>query len=387
VDFLLSADELQARKGAKWRMHPPDVLPSFVAEMDFKVAPAIQDAIRDLVEREDYGYGQLTDPNQLFEAFASWMQLRHGWQPDPAPTIALTDVVQGLVATIIAFSEKSDGVIAQTPAYPPFLKTIEWTGRRLVDNPMVDDGTRFVIDLAGLERAAAEASMIFVCNPQNPTGRVLERAELEGVAAIAAAHDLIIVADEIHADLVYPGVKHVPIETIADAATRTVTLTSATKGFNLPGLRTAVAHFGTPELKMRFDAGLPEHLLGGPSRIGIAATIAAWRHGQGWLDNVMAYLDGNRRRVAQWTIAHRLGHHMPEATYLAWLDCRGLPMEGGVSPQQHFLDRARVALSHGPDFGEAGVGHVRLNFATSAEILDEILGRLGDALELGARAD
>jgi cysteine-S-conjugate beta-lyase len=381
VDFLLGADELHARTGAKWRMHPPDVLPSFVAEMDFKVAPAIQDAIRDLVDREDYGYGQLTDPNQLFEAFASWMRIRHGWQPDPAPTLALTDVVQGLVATIAAFSEKGDGVIAQTPAYPPFLKSIEWTGRRLVDNPMVDDGTRFVIDLEGLERAAADASMIFVCNPQNPTGRVLERAELEGIAAIAAAHDLVIVADEIHADLVFLGTKHVPMETIAGAANRTVTLTSATKGFNIPGLRTAIAHFGAPELKTRFDARMPEHLLGGPGRIGIAATIAAWREGQGWLDDVMAYLDGNRRRVAEWASAHKLGHHLPEATYLAWLDCRRLALEEGVSPQQHLLERAQVALSHGADFGEAGVGHVRLNFATSTEILDEILCRLSDALE------
>ena len=381
MDFLLSADELHARTGAKWRMHPPDVLPSFVAEMDFKVAPAVQDAIRELVEREDYGYGQLTDPNQLFEAFASWMRIRHGWEPDPAPTLALTDVVQGLVATISAFSEKGAGVVVQTPAYPPFLKSIEWTGRRLVDNPMVDDGTRFVIDLEGLERAAAEASMVFVCNPQNPTGRVLDRAELEGIVAIAVAHDLIIVADEIHADLVYPGTKHVPMETIAGAANRTVTLTSATKGFNIPGLRTAIAHFGTPELKTRFDASLPEHLLGGPSRVGIAATIAAWRHGQGWLDDVMAYLDGNRRRVAAWASAHKLGHHMPEATYLAWLDCRGLALEEGVSPQQHLLERAQVALSHGADFGEAGVGHVRLNFATSTEILEEILDRLGDALE------
>ncbi len=362
-------------------MHPPDVLPSFVAEMDFKVAPAIQDAIRDFVERQDYGYGQLTDPSQLSEAFAYWMQLRHGWQPDPAPTTALTDVVQGLVATISAFSEKGDGVIAQTPVYPPFLKSIEWTGRRLVDNPMLDDGTRFVIDLDGFERAAADASVVFVCNPQNPTGRVLERAELEGVAAIAAAHDLIIVADEIHADLVYPGLKHVPMETIEAATTRTITLTSATKGFNIPGLRTAIAHFGTPELKMRFDARLPEHLLGAPSRIGIAATIAAWRQGQSWLDDVMAYLYGNRRRVAEWATVHKLGHHMPEATYLAWLDCRGLSLDEGVSPYQHFLDRARVALSHGADFGEAGAGHVRLNFATSAETLEEILGRLGDALE------
>jgi cystathionine beta-lyase len=362
-------------------MYPSDVLPSFVAEMDFKVAPAIQDTIRDLVEREDYGYGQLTDPNQLAGAFASWMQVRHGWQPDPAPTLALTDVVQGLVAAILTFSEKGDGVVAQTPVYPPFLKSIEWTGRRLVDNPMLDDGTRFVVDLEGLERAAANAAMIFVCNPQNPTGRVLERAELEGIASIAAARDLIIVADEIHADLVYPGRKHVPMETIEAAKARTVTLTSATKSFNIPGLRTAIAHFGTPELKMRFDTRFPEHLLGAPSRMGIAATIAAWRDGQSWLDDVMVYLDGNRVRVAQWAKAHRLGHHMPEATYLAWLDCRALSLNEGVSPQQHFLEAARVALSHGADFGEAGSGYVRLNFATSAGTLDDILARLGDALK------
>jgi cystathionine beta-lyase len=374
--FLLTVDELRARRGGKWRLHPSDVLPAFVADMDFKVAPAIQDAIRQFVDTQDYGYGQMTDPVALFEAFSAWMARRHGWRPDLALTRANTDVVQGLFATIIAFSEPGDGVIAQTPVYPPFLRLIAESGRRLVENPLVDDGTRFVVDLEGLERVASDARMILLCNPHNPTGRVLERAELEGIASIAAAHDLTIVTDEIHADLVFPAATHLPMATFAAAADRTVTLTSATKGFNIAGLRASVAHFGSAALKERFDRALPERLLGAPGRIGVAATIAAWTDGEAWLTDVMSYLDRNRRRVAEWAAQANLGHHTPEATYLAWLDCRRLEVPEGVTLQQHVLQRAKVAVSDGLDFGEPGRGYVRLNFATSAEILDEILDRL-----------
>ena len=365
--------------GGKWRMYGADVLPAFVAEMDFKIAPAIQAAVERFVDQHDYGYGRLTDPQELFAAFAEWMSRAHGWQLDPALTIATSDVVQGLVSTLVAYSDPGGGVIAQTPVYPPFLMSIGWTGRRLVDNPLVDDGARYVIDLEGLERAASDASVLLFCNPQNPTGRVFERSELEAVARIAEAHDLIIVSDEIHADLVYPGKRHIPMETVAGAAKRTVTLTSATKGFNIPGLRTAVMHFGAASLKARFDERIAEHLLGGPNRIGMAATIAAWREGEGWLREVMAYLDGNRRRVAQWAAEQKIGHHMPEATYLAWLDCRELGIPADTSPQQHFLEQRKVALSQGADFGAAGQGHARLNFGTSADVLEQILDRLSAA--------
>jgi cysteine-S-conjugate beta-lyase len=377
--FLFDEADLRARTGGKWRMFPPDVLPAFVAEMDFKVAPAIQEAIRGYVDRLDYGYGQFTDPELLYKAFSSYMNRRYGWQPDPANMVATTDVVQGLVSVLDAFSERGAGVIAQTPVYPPFLMSIEWTSRRLIENPLVDDGTRYVVDLDGLERAAEHASMLFICNPQNPTGRVFEQAELEAIAAIAGAHDLTIISDEIHSDLVYPGRKHIPMATIAGAAERTVTLTSATKGFNIPGLRAAVAHFGSAELKARFDSRIAPHLLGGPNRIGMAATIAAWTDADDWLGEVMAYLDGNRRRVAEWAAANGFGHHMPEATYLAWLDCTHMAVPEGQKPQEHLLERARVALSSGADFGSPGKGHVRLNFGTSTVILEGILGRLAGA--------
>ncbi|HEV2033049.1 MAG TPA: PatB family C-S lyase [Candidatus Dormibacteraeota bacterium] len=378
--FLIGADQLRARGGGKWKKYAPDVIPAFVADMDFRVAPSVQDAVRQFTDTQDYGYGQMTDAIPLFEAFSAWMAHRHHWRPDPGLTRANTDVVQGLVSTIVAFSEPGNGIIVQTPIYPPFLLCIAGTGRRLVENPLVNDGTRFVVDVEGLERAAAQASMILLCNPHNPTGRVLERAELESIATIAAAHNLTIVSDEIHADLVYPGTTHIPMETVAAAAERTVTLTSATKGFNIAGLRTSIAHFGSPGLIDKFDRMFPERLLGGPSRFGVAATIAAWGGGEPWLNSVMLYLDRNRRRVAKWAAQANLGHHLPEATYLAWLDCRRLDLPMGLTPQQHFLEHAKVGLSEGLDFGEPGQGYVRLNFATSAEILEEILDRLSGAL-------
>jgi cysteine-S-conjugate beta-lyase len=378
--FLLSVDQLRARGGGKWKQYPPDVIPAFVADMDFTVAPAVQQAVMQLTDSQDYGYGQMTDTVPLFEAFSAWMARRHHWRPDPTLTHANVDVVQGLVATVVAFSEPGDGIIAQTPIYPPFLRCIASTGRRLVENPMVDDGTRFVVDLEGLERAGAQASMILLCNPHNPTGRVLERAEVEGIATIAAAHNLTIVADEIHADLVYPGATHIPMETIVAATQRTVTLTSATKGFNIAGLRTSIAHFGSLALKEKFDRMLPKRLLGAPNRMGVAATIAAWGGADAWLDAVMLYLDRNRRRVADWAAHAGVRHYLPESTFLAWMDCRRLDLPIGLTPAQHFLEHAKVALSEGLDFGEPGRGHVRLNFATSGEILEEILGRLRGAL-------
>jgi cystathionine beta-lyase len=348
--------------------------------MDFKVAPAVQHAVMQLTGTQDYGYGQMTDAVALFEAFSERMSRRHGWRPDSTLTRVNTDVVQGLVATILAFTEPGEGIIVQTPIYPPFLRLIADAGRRMVENPLLDDGTRFVVDIKGLKRVADQASMIMLCNPHNPTGRVLEQRELESIAAIAANHNLTIVADEIHADLVYPGATHLSMQTIAAAAERTVTLTSATKAFNIAGLRASVAHFGCLALKEKFDRKVAERLIGAPSRFGVAATIAAWCEADAWLDAVMLYLDRNRRRVAEWAARAGVGHHLPESTFLAWLDCRHLDLPVGLTPQQHFLEHAKVALSEGSDLGEPGRGHVRLNFATSAEILEEILNRLSSAL-------
>lgn len=379
-EFLLSAAELRERGGGKWRRYPPDVLPAFVADTDFKVAPAVQAALRRFTDRQDYGYGLPEDLDALYEAFARWMSRRHGWHPDTSLTIALADVVQGIVATLVAYSAHGEGVIVQTPAYPPFLRTVASTGRGLVENPLRDTGERFEIDFEGLDEAAPRARLLLLCSPHNPTGRVFERQELERIADVARRHDLIVVADEIHADVVFAGSRHVPMETIPGAAERTVTLTSATKSFNIPGARTAVVHFGTAVLRDRFIAAIPDYLLGRPSRFGVDATVAAWTESEGWLDETLAYIARNRDVVSRWAAATPgIGYHVPEATFLAWVNCRELGLPG--SPHEFFLESARVGLADGADFGGPGAGHVRLNFGTSAEILEEILGRMSHALE------
>jgi cystathionine beta-lyase len=225
--------------------------------------------------------------------------------------------------------------------------------------------------------------LLLLCNPHNPAGRVFEREELEAIGRLAIERDMVIVSDEIHCDLVYPGHRHVPIGSLSeDIGARTLTLNSATKGFNIAGLRCAVMYFGSDALLARFESAIPSRLLGSVSGLGIDATVAAWREGQPWLDQVMRRLEANRDRVAAWAAetAPAIRHHRPEATYLAWLDFRdvGLP---GPSPQRFFLDGARVALSAGADFGAEGESCVRLNFATSPEILELILERMSGALD------
>jgi cystathionine beta-lyase len=220
-----------------------------------------------------------------------------------------------------------------------------------------------------------------LCNPHNPTGSVFSRAELERLAAIALERDLVVVADELHGELAYPGSGFVPFATLGpEVEARTFTLTAASKAFNIAGMRCAVGVFGSEELRKRF-LELPRHLRGGLGALGIESTRAAWLHGDPWLEQVLHKLAANRDHVARF-VAERLPgvvHHPPRATYFAWLDCRALGLEPG--PHEFFLERARVGLSDGRTFGEAGEGFVRLNFATSRPILDEALGRMARALE------
>jgi cystathionine beta-lyase len=376
-DFLLTESELRDRRGVKWGKYPPDVLPAWVADMDFKVAPAVQSTFERFVDQQDYGYGMPAGLESLYETFARWMRRRHGWSPDPTLMTATSDVVQGVVAALVAYSDPGDGIIVQTPAYPPFLRVIAGAARRLVENPLRLAG-RFTLDVDGLREAARHGRVILLCSPHNPAGRVFESDELRQIAAIAEEHDLTIVSDEIHADITYDDARHIPMETIA--ADRTVTVTSATKSFNIPGARAAVLHFGSPALKERFDKVFPDHLLGMPSRFGVDATIAAWSESEPWFDQVMQHLTLNRALVAQWAGSRNgIVHVPPEATFLSWLDCRELGLPG--SPYDFFLESARVALSDGRDFGGPGVGHVRLNFGTSREILTEILARMSRALD------
>ena len=385
--FELTVEALRGRQCNKWTRYGTEVLPAWVADMDFAVAEPIQVAIARLVDCQDYGYGSEQNDANLAAAFARRMEERFGWAADPGRVQTVTEVIQCMYAAVLAFSEPGDGVVIQTPIYPPFLRTIAQTGRRMVENRLADDGARYVLDVVGLRRAIDDgASILLFCNPHNPTGRVFERHELEAIGALAVERDLLIVADEIHADLAYPGHRHIPMASLGpEIAARTITLTSATKAFNIAGLRCAVMHFGSDELRARFRRTIPDALLGRASVLGVHATIAAWREGQPWLDAVLQVLQANRDRVARFVAEDLPGvrHYSPEGTYLAWLDCRALDLPEG--PFQFFLDRARVALSEGATFGQAGEGCVRLNFATSPAVLEQVLGRMAEAVQRHAQ--
>jgi cystathionine beta-lyase len=378
----LDLAELRRRRGEKWADYPADVLPAWVADMDFPVAEPISRHLAEAVRIHDLGYPQNPTPSALPTVFAKRMLERFGWTVDPKRVVVLSDVVQGIYIALETLTERSAGIVLQPPVYPPFFQAVRETGRRLLVNPLVRGANGYELDLDGLRRVCdSGASVLLLCNPQNPTGRVFTRAELEGIARVALERGLLVLSDEIQSDLVYPGRRHIPFASLGpEVEARTLTVTSATKGFNIAGLRCAVAAFGSDELLRRFKS-VPAHVRGGLGTFGLAATEIAWTEAQPWLDDVLVYLDGNRRFLAEFVRERmpRIVHHSPESLYLAWLDCAALDL-GGAAPFDFFLERARVALTDGRSFGPGGETFVRLNFATSRPILREILERMARAL-------
>ncbi len=379
----LDIADLRRRRGEKWQDYPPDVLPAWVADMDFPVAEPIARYLAEAVRLHDVGYPQNPTPSALPTVFAKRMHERCGYTIDPKRVVVLTDVVQGIYIALQTLCEPGAGVVLQPPVYPPFFDAVRDTGRRQLNNPLLRGPRGYELDLDGLRQVCdAGTRVLLLCNPQNPTGRVFTRAELEGIAQVALERDLLVISDEIQWELVYPGHRHVPFASLGpEVEARTLTLTSATKGYNIAGLRCAVAAFGSAEMLRRFKS-VPSHVRGGLGTFGLGATEIAWTSCQPWLDDVMAYLDGNRRFLAEFvrTRIPRMGHQMGESLYLAWLDCAELDT-AGLAPFDFFLERARVAPSDGRRFGPGGERFVRLNYATSRAILTEILERMARALK------
>lgn len=375
---------LRRRTGEKWTQYAADVLPAWVADMDFPVAEPIARYMAEAVRANDLGYPVNPTPSSLPTVFAKRALERYGWQVDPHRVLVITDVVQGIYLGVYTLSQPGDGVVVQTPVYPWFLSAVAELDRTRVGNELVPGPRGYEIDFDDLRaKIDARTRILLVCNPQNPTGRVFTKAELERLAEIAIERDLVVISDEVHGDLTFPGHRYIPIATLGpEIEARTLTLTSATKAFNMAGLRCGVAVFGSDALKARFQT-LPSHLRGGLGSFGLAASEIAWTSAQPWLDEVMRYLDGNRAFVARF-VKERLpgiSHVSPEATYLAWLDCRALDLQ--PDPFTFFLERAGVALSDGRRNGPGGNGFVRLNFATSRPILTQILERLEKSLARG----
>lgn len=366
------ADEaaLRRRHGTKWARYGPDVLPAWIADMDFPIAPPIREALLAAIERGDVGYPTGARRSGVAGRFADRAAQRWDWELDPELVHLLPDVVRGVANALFAFSAPGDAVVVQTPVYPPFLTTIKDHGRLLVPSP-VEGGVGALADVIRRHRP----KVLLLCHPHNPTGHVYTVDELRQIAAVAKEQGVVIVSDEIHADLTHPGSTHVPMALLAPA--RTVTLTSASKAFNLAGLRCAIAVSGTPQLHDRLMT-LPEEGRHGVGILGIEATMAAWTPGgDAWLEALVELVADNARYGA-----HRLGRLLPcsapDATYLLWLDARGFGLR--PDPATYLREHGRVALSDGADFGPGGEGFVRLNVATSRTILERICERIEVAL-------
>ncbi|MES5819887.1 aminotransferase class I/II-fold pyridoxal phosphate-dependent enzyme [Streptomyces sp. RG80] len=388
----LSLEQLRRRTSMKWRTHPEDVLPLWVAEMDVPVAAPVLEALRSALDLGDTGYPFGT---AYAEALAAFAHDRWGWDGlRVADTAIVPDVMMGIVEVLRLITDPGDAVVVCSPVYPPFYAFVGHDAREIVEARL---GPDLRIDLAALADAFVRArrggrrAALLMSNPHNPTGVVHTRRELEAVAALARTHGVRVVSDEIHAPLVLPGAVFTPFLSVPGAE-NAFALASASKAWNLAGLKAAVAIAGpeaADELRL-----LPEEVGHGPSHLGIIAHTAAFRAGGEWLDDLLLGLDANRTLLGELVAEHLpdLGYHRPEGTYLAWLDCRGLGLHGdhdaegpGVvsdlaGPARMFLDRARVALSSGHVFGTGGEGHVRLNFGTTPTILRQALSRMGRAV-------
>ena len=385
-------DALRQRTSLKWQLHPGDVLPLWVAEMDVEPADAVVVAVTDAMRAGDTGYPVGTSYAEALRDFASD---RWGFDGvDVGRTSLVPDVMVGLTEVLALLTAPGDAIVVNPPVYPPFYSFAEHSGRRVIEAPL---DANFRLDLDALDAAFAEAraggrpAAYLMCSPHNPTGTVHTRAELELVAALADKHGVRVVTDEIHGPLVLPGATFVPYLAVDDSA---ITLTSASKAFNLAGFKAALAIAGP---RAADDlARLPEVVLHGVSHFGVIAHTAALRGARDWLDEVVVALDANRA-LLDTLVAERLpgvSWQPPEATYLAWLDCRALGLSEGdesdpaargnvlslAGPALFFLEKARVALSAGPAFGTGGDGHVRLNFATSPAVLAEAIDRMASAL-------
>jgi cystathionine beta-lyase len=374
---VLSLDDLRRRTSLKWRRFPADVLPLWVAEMDVPLAQPIAEALTEAIATGDTGY---PEGNSYAEAVAEFARHRWGWEFDVGASANVPDVMRGIVEVLKLITENGDAVVINSPVYTPFYRFVEHMDRRVIEAPLDGDGR---VDLATLDEGFSRATAggrraaFLLCSPHNPTGTVHTSEELSAVRELAGRHGVRVVVDEIHAQIVYPGSAHVPYLSLPGTGSA-FALLSASKAWNLAGLKAALAVAG-PEAAEDL-ARMPEEVRHGPSHLGVIAHVAALRHGRPWLDRLLGGLDANRRLLGDLLAEHLPGvrYREPQGTYLAWLDCRGLALPD--DPAQVFLERGRVALNSGPSFGTGGAGHVRLNLATSTEILGEAVVRMASAL-------
>jgi cystathionine beta-lyase len=366
----ISESQLRIRQSAKWKVYPDDVLPLWVAEMDYPLASPIKQALKAAVDADDAGYA---DPRGLGESFAPWARRRWGWEVAPADVKVAPDVVTAIAELLMVTTAPGEGVVIDPPVYMPFASTIRRLGRTVVEAPVKERR----LDLDALEKAYRNARVHLLCSPHNPMGTVHTREELARIAELAETHHVLVLSDEIHAPMTYPGATHIPFPLVDPR--NVIVLSSASKTYNLAGLKASVI-VAQSEKTRAVVARLPEELPYHAGHLGILGSRVAFDEGDAWLAEVMRTLDRNRMLLAELLAANLppVRYSPPEASYLAWLDFRALNL--AMDPQKFFLSKAKVALSAGPPFGTNGEGFARVNLATTRGILEEAIRRMASAL-------
>lgn len=365
---------LRRRRSAKWALYSPEVLPAWVAEMDYPLAEPVRRALHAAVDDDDCGYA---DPAGLGAALAPWAKARWGWDVAKEDVHVVCDVVTGIAEIVRVATSPGDGVVIEPPVYPPFASTIRHLGRTVVEAPLVRSEKGYAPDLEAIERAyAAGARAHLLCSPQNPTGIVYADSTLARIAELAERYGVLVLADEIHAPLALPGSAHRPFPSVSAAAAHcSIVLTSASKSWNIAGLKAAVMVACSDESRAVL-ARLPEETPYHAGHLGIIASRAAFLEGGAWLASAVEILDRNRVLLGELLREHmpRVRYVPPQAGYLAWLDCGELGL--GPDPAAAFLARGKVALSRGPTFGRQGTGFARINIATTRSLLEEAVRRM-----------
>lgn len=370
----------------KWDAAPrlfgaDDILPMWIADMDFAVPPAVAQAIAERAAHPVYGYPHKS--GRFYEAVRYWLQRRHNWQVHEKWVLGTPGVVAAISTAILAFTEPGDKVMIQTPVYPPFFSCVTNNNRQLVENPLVYRDGRYAMDLEDFAAKLDGVKLLLLCSPHNPVGRVWSQDELTTVVALCAERGIIIVSDEIHADLILGDHIHTPIACMPGAQDITVTLMAASKSFNVAGFYTSLAIIENIVLRKKFLAVFEALDLNSGNIFGLTALTAAYLQGEDWLEALLAYLDANAAYMTAYIDAHIPGITLarPEATFLAWLDCRGLQLSQSEL-KQFFVQQAKVGLNDGRTFGSAGEGFMRLNFGCSRYMLQQGLERIAAAVRL-----
>jgi len=371
-------DTLYSRRGydsIKWNRYPDNVLPLWVADMDFPTPEPIIQAIRGRLDHPFFGYGACAP--EVIENICSWLDKRHSWHVNPEHVLLMPGVVAGFNWTVHSLLNTGDSFAFQTPVYPPFFKVADNANVQGIEVPLIKSKNQYIIDFDLMEKKIqSDTSLFLLCNPHNPVGRVFSSEELKNLGEFCIRHDMWICSDEIHSDLVFSGYKHVPIASLSNGlAQRTVTLMAPSKTFNIPGLHFSFAVVPNGKIREKM-CNSKLGILGYPGLLANVAAGAAYSQGEAWLEELLVYLESNRDFTYKYFLSHipEINVFQTEGTYLMWLDCSGLNLE--VEPCEFFLEEAKVGLNQGSAFGKSGENFVRLNFGCPREILVDALEKM-----------